>query len=133
MGWASGVGFVTFLIFGEFVVFSLFSVAQVSISSLYRASIAPLWLLYSASIAPLWRTLRVTVSAGVDDMRDQGADGAALHRSLRRRAGPRRVGHHHPSHLKPLCSSTLQLTPWLLYSQSSVCLSHASVNSYSEP
>ena len=100
MGWASGVGFVTFLIFGEFVVFSLFGVAQVSISCLY-----------CASMATLWHTLRVTVGAGVDDMRDQGADGAALRRSLRRRAGPRRVGHHHPSHLKPalapLCSSPL--------------------------
>ena len=42
MGWASGVGFVTFLIFGEFVVFSLFGVAQVRFSSLYSASIATL-------------------------------------------------------------------------------------------
>ena len=90
-------------------------------------------------MAALWRTLRVTVGAGVDDMRDQGADGAALRHSLRRRAGPRRVGHHHPSHLKPalaplcgsLCGSslqltTLQLTPWLLYNQSSM-------NRFNEP
>ena len=58
-------------------------------------------------MAALWRTLRVTVGAGVDDMRDQGADGAALRRSLRRRAGPRRVGHHHPSHLKPALALSL--------------------------